>query len=89
MLVMALLLLLLLLLSSGIPWRLVRVLAFKGGDLVLELQDLILVVLVSLLDVLLVLMHALLQLALVLQILFGGFLFFDQLSGACLVPWGS
>ena len=43
-------------------------LAFQSSDLVLQLQDLVFVMLVSLLNILLVLMHALFQLAFILQI---------------------
>ena len=43
-------------------------LALQSGDLVLKLQDLVFVMLVSLLNILLVLVHALFQLALILQV---------------------
>ena len=56
--------------------RFASLLAFQGSDFVLELQNLILMVLVSLLNIILVLLHALFQSALILQVtsLLGQFL---------------
>lgn len=56
------------LLKISISWCLSSLLAFEGCNFVFELQDLVLMVLVSLLDIRLILVHTLLQLILVVQI---------------------